>query len=74
MSENPDAGWIKAWQASGLSMTDFVAKIPQALPPPEKPKIRGLGDVIATVTKAVGIQPCGGCQKRQEFLNKIVPL
>lgn len=34
---------------------------------------RGLGDVVANVTKAVGIRPCGGCQKRREALNEIVP-
>ena len=34
---------------------------------------RGLGDVIATMTKAVGIPQCAGCKKRQETLNKIVP-
>jgi hypothetical protein len=36
-------------------------------------KMRGLGDAIAKLTSAVGIQPCGGCKKRQEMLNKIVP-
>lgn len=36
---------------------------------------RGLGDTVAKVAKAVGIKQkegCG-CQKRQEFLNKLVP-
>lgn len=51
-------------------------------PPPATPpesteaadgKWRGLGDVVASATKAVGISPCGGCRKRQELLNKIVP-
>lgn len=32
---------------------------------------KGLGDVIADTLKKVGVQPCGGCQKRQEWLNKI---
>ncbi len=41
---------------------------------PSKPsRLRGLGDVIAKATKAVGIKPCGGCKKRQEWLNKKVP-
>ena len=35
--------------------------------------MRGLGDVVAAATKAVGIQPCGGCAERQKLLNKIVP-
>lgn len=39
----------------------------------EKPRIRGLGDVIAKVTKAIGIEPCDGCKDRQEWLNKKVP-
>lgn len=34
---------------------------------------RGLGDTVAKVTKMVGIKPCGGCQKRQEKLNKLLP-
>ena len=32
---------------------------------------RGLGDRVANLTKAVGIKPCGGCQKRREALNKM---
>jgi len=34
---------------------------------------RGLGDTIAKATKATGIQPCGGCKKRQAKLNRLVP-
>ena len=34
---------------------------------------RGLGDTIARMTTAIGIPPCGGCKKRQERLNKLVP-
>ena len=34
---------------------------------------KGLGDTIAKMTKAIGIQPCGGCKKRQEALNKALP-
>jgi pantoate kinase len=33
----------------------------------------GLGDVIASATKALGVRPCGGCAKRQAALNKAVP-
>jgi pantoate kinase len=33
----------------------------------------GLGDVVASATKAVGIKPCAGCKKRQATLNKLVP-
>ncbi len=37
---------------------------------------RGLGDTVARVIKkATGglVKPCGGCKKRQEILNKLVP-
>lgn len=30
----------------------------------------GLGDVIKRVTYAMGIQPCGGCEKRAAALNR----
>jgi hypothetical protein len=30
----------------------------------------GLGDVISNATSAVGVQPCGGCQERQQQLNQ----
>lgn len=38
---------------------------------PEESK--GLGDTIAKITKAIGIKPCGGCKKRQEWLNEKIP-
>ena len=36
---------------------------------------KGLGDTVAKVAKAVGFKQteCCGCQKRQEYLNKLVP-
>lgn len=34
---------------------------------------RGIGDTIAKVTNAVGIKSCGGCKKRQQALNNLVP-
>lgn len=40
-----------------------------------KPKpMAGLGDVIATVTSAVGITPCAKCKKRQAKLNAAFPI
>lgn len=36
-------------------------------------EIKGLGDLIATVTSAVGIEPCEECNKRKEYLNKKFP-
>ena len=36
-----------------------------------KKEIQGLGDVIAAVTSAVGIEPCDGCKDRQFNLNRL---
>jgi len=30
----------------------------------------GLGDVIKRVTYAIGITPCGGCERRASLLNR----
>jgi hypothetical protein len=30
----------------------------------------GLGDVIKRATSAIGIKPCGGCQRRAAALNR----
>jgi hypothetical protein len=30
----------------------------------------GLGDVIKQVTYAIGIKPCGGCERRAAALNR----
>jgi hypothetical protein len=35
-------------------------------------KHKGLGDTVKAVTKAVGVKPCGSCNKRAEKLNKLV--
>ena len=42
---------------------------PKATPP----QSRGLGDTVARITKALGIRPCGGCRKRQAWLNRVFP-
>jgi hypothetical protein len=36
-------------------------------------KSRGLGDTIEKATKAFGVSSCGGCKKRRDKLNKMVP-
>lgn len=57
----------------------------EGVPPPPPPRQRqvripflrravGLGDVVAGATGAVGIQPCGGCQQRKDWLNQRVRL
>jgi hypothetical protein len=56
-------------------LSNFRPKTPRVLGEIESNeiKVRGLGDVIARATSAVGIKPCGGCQKRREALNKLIP-
>jgi len=51
---------------------------------PERAKLRGLGDVVAIVAQPVAmaidavagtdLANCGGCQARQEALNKAFPM
>lgn len=36
-----------------------------------KKEIQGLGDVIAAVTSAVGVEPCDNCKDRQFKLNRL---
>lgn len=36
-----------------------------------KKEIQGLGDVIAAVTSAVGVEPCLDCKDRQFTLNRL---
>ncbi len=35
--------------------------------------VRGLGDVVAKVTKSIGIKPCAPCERRRNWLNKYFP-
>lgn len=35
--------------------------------------IRGAGDIVAKITKFVGIEPCEACKKRQEKWNNLFP-
>ena len=32
----------------------------------------GLGDAVKRVTYAMGVQPCGGCERRAAALNRLV--
>ena len=57
------------WNAAGELVSETIEIRDPALPV----KSRGVGDTIAKVTKAVGIRPCGGCKKRQQWLNEALP-
>lgn len=48
---------------SNIDLTSKENQTEQSLP------IGGLGDVIAKVTTALGIEPCEGCEKRKQALN-----
>jgi hypothetical protein len=41
---------------------------------PAFPSLRGLGDVVATVTTALGVKPCPPCKERQASWNAVFPL
>lgn len=59
---------MKYWNiVDGKPVQSDTLIIPGAKPTP------GVGDVVAGATKAVGIKPCGACQKRQAALNKATP-
>ena len=31
----------------------------------------GVGDIISKITKAVGVEPCEGCERRKKYLKPI---
>jgi len=65
---NRDGSWLVDLDTETRSATvvEFIAA------PPRK-KWDGLGDVIASATKAVGIQPCNSCEQRRKMLNGMMP-
>ena len=61
-------------KVSAQAMREAVWSLPSIGEPIPAPKpTPGLGDLVAGATKAVGIKPCGGCQKRQAALNAATP-
>lgn len=46
---------------------------PPEMPVKERTQAAGLGDVVKSVTSAIGIHPCAGCHKRAEALNRAFP-
>ena len=64
--KNNEGFWsLEFFQDGTVKVLEFTAT--------ENMKSRGLGDVIARATSAMGIKPCSGCKQRQEALNKIIP-
>lgn len=58
-------------QAAAFARSD-ARRAAQGLSP-VRPAMRGLGDAVARVTDALHIPKCGGCKKRQQMLNELVP-
>jgi hypothetical protein len=42
------------------------------IPVPRLEKPIGAGDVIANVTRAIGIKPCTPCEQRRRALNQLL--
>jgi hypothetical protein len=59
----------------GVRRNAAELKAPEHPKPAGAPPMRGLGDLVAKATSALGIKqkPGCGCKKRQEALNKAVP-
>jgi hypothetical protein len=62
---SPRTGCLEVTPIGGLKVVDCTRP---------KKKSRGLGDAVAKVTTLVGIKPCGGCKRRQEQLNRAIPV
>ena len=54
-----------------MKITDIISDPPG--PVVLKKQSQGLGDSIKKITDAMKIPQCGGCRKRQEKLNRLVP-
>ncbi len=52
--------------ATAPERTPYRARLPGFI----KDEEVGLGDVIKRVTYAMGVKPCGGCERRADALNR----
>ena len=50
----------------------FGLRGPVQMPVPFLGRSVPAGDALQKLTQGVGVKPCGGCQKRQEQLNKLM--
>lgn len=53
----------------GAQTGRFAVKLPLKMSQPI-----GLGDAVKRATTALGIKPCGGCQRRAAALNRLITL
>ena len=71
-----DAHWRELYAAPAVcpfGVTAATANHQSQVSNLQSTPARGLGDVVAKMTCAVGIKPCGGCKKRQATLNHLFP-
>ena len=65
------------YQFNGESRSRCFKVVDGELAPIECPAVPvapiGIGDLIADGTRAVGVKPCGGCKRRQAWLNRWTP-
>ena len=63
---NKFGSWVLDFSADGkVDVVSFTAATPT--------NIRGLGDMVAAATSAIGIKPCASCKQRQIALNNLIP-
>jgi hypothetical protein len=43
------------------------------LPTAVRGDAEGVGDLVKRATNAIGIRPCGGCERRADALNRAFP-
>lgn len=65
--------WSSFGKVRHMMDPDKRAEMEQLVEDAPPAKMRGLGDAVARVTKAVGFTPCAPCQRRQEILNRRFP-
>ena len=56
-----------------IEMTPKLARLNPRHQCPAGRRSRGVGDVVARATRAVGVKPCAPCKQRQQALNFLLP-
>lgn len=62
-----DRDELRPWPAHAHRWQTLRVRAPWALA-----ESRGLGEVVTDVTRAAGIPPCRGCERRAATLNRLV--
>jgi hypothetical protein len=77
-----DKYWLRAVEGEEIKLQIAIEDLfPQlaeenktdVLEEQEDKSITGLGDVVKSITSALGIKQCEACKKRQETLNRLFP-